>query len=326
MNFIPMSIIHKYLNWRDRYFPIGNTLRHTQYVLVFKTTNYCWYQCPHCCESSGPKNPRTFIPASTICSYLDQAKADPAFSNKVVFTGGEIMSAYRFGPADYVPTLLNKSMDLGVGTDIKTNAAWVRAGYAEKIFQDLHQVIASHKPYSLQISLSLDRYHKNALENNARLIAGMAECPIFVNVSGFENHVDMFPALVERIKSDNISAEEVWIGNIKNMRPAVLVGGKLLLTESKATLFDGGRAKNLDGAKRTEFPQFKFLCESGSLIALDGAGRTTLGENSGRKISTPWRTWSGTKSLRLIRADLVRATWREETRAHFLEGWPLKTR
>lgn len=326
MNFIPMSIIHKYLNWRDRHFPAGNILRHTQYVLVFKTTNYCDLQCPHCCECSGPNNPRNFIPANIVCNYLDQAHSDPSFSNNVVFTGGEIMSAYRFGPADYVPTLLNHSLDLGVGTDIKTNAAWVRGEHAPKILSDLHNISVKHKPYALHMSLSLDRYHKDALENNARLIAGLADRQISVNTSGFENHVDMFPALIERIKSRNVSAEEVWIGNPENMRSAVLVGGKLLLTQSKATLFNGGRAQNMDWAKETEFPQFKFICESGVLIAFDCAGRVTLGENSGRKISTKWRTARGPKSLLHTRVDLVKATWHEETRARLLDGWRFNQR
>lgn len=328
MNFMP--IYQKYLAWRDRHFPMGNILRHTQYVLVFKTTNYCWYRCPHCCECSGPNNPRTFIPVRTICSYLDQAHADPSFSNNVVFTGGEIMSAYRFGPADYVPTLLNHSLDLGIGTDIKTNAAWVRAGFGEGIFQDLHHVISSHKPYSLQISLSLDRYHKNALENNAAVISRLAKMPntnAIVHVSGFNNHIDMFPALLERIKANGLKIDEVLFGSGENLKTSLLVGGQILLRYSKGTLFDGGRAHNMEWAHHSEFPQFQFLTADGmSLIAFDSAGRVTLGENSGRKISTKWHTALGLKSLLHTRVDLVKATWREETRARLLDGWRFNER
>lgn len=330
MNFMP--IYQKYLAWRDRHFPMGNILRHTQYVLVFKTTNYCWYRCPHCCECSGPNNPRTFIPVRTICSYLDQAHADPSFSNNVVFTGGEIMSAYRFGPADYVPTLLNHSLDLGIGTDIKTNAAWVRAGFGEGIFQDLHHVISSHKPYSLQISLSLDRYHKNALENNAAVISRLAKMPntnAIVHVSGFNNHVDMFPALLERIKANGLKIDEVLCGSAGKILPRV--GGRILLQYSKGTLFDGGRARDMEWAHHSEFPQFQFLTADGmSLIAFDSAGRVTLGENSGRKISTSFLMRKNfnvyLKNLYHIRADLVKATWREETRARLLDGWRFNQR
>lgn len=328
MNFIPVSIIYKYLNWRDRHFPMGNILRHTKYVLVFKTTNYCWYRCPHCCECSGPKNPRTFIPARTICSYLDQAHSDQSFSNTVVFTGGEIMSAYRFGPADYVPTLLNHSLDLGIGTDIKTNAAWVRAGFGESILQDLHHVISSHKPYSLQISLSLDRYHKNALENNAAVISRLAKMPntnVVIHISGFNNHVDMFPALLEQLRSNGHTIDEVF--DLANMRSLPIVDDQILLHYSKGTLLDGGRAHNMEWAHHSDFPQFQFLSADGmSLIAFDSAGRVTLGENSGRKISTKWHTAHGPKSLLYTRVDLVKATWREETRARLLQGWRFNER
>lgn len=319
MNFIP--ILQKYLAWRDRHFPVGRALRHAPYVLVFKTTNYCWYQCPHCCECAGPNNPRNFIPAATICNYLDQASQDPWFSHQVVFTGGEIMSAYRFGPADYVPQLLNHSLDLGYGTDIKTNGAWARAAFGEQIYQDLHQVISTHKHYSMQISLSLDGYHKNALENNAILISRLAKMPdtrVKVNVAGLNNHKDMFPALLERIKSNGVTVDDVFWGSPGHFLPATLVGGQVVLQKSFGTLFDGGRAKNLDGAHHSKFPQFKFMTsDNHSLIALDSFGRVTLGENSGRKISTKWHN----KDLIQIRCDLVSATWREETRARLLDGW-----
>lgn len=328
MNISP--ILEKYLAWRDNHFPMGRMFRHTPYVLIFKTTNYCWYQCPHCCECSGPNNPRKFIPAEIVCNYLDQASQYGQFSKQVVFTGGEIMSVYRFGPDGYVPKLLNKSLDLGYGTDIKTNAAWVRAGFGEKIFQDLHNVVSSHEPYSMQISVSLDKYHKNALENSAILISRLAKMPnmrLQVHVAGFQNHADMVPALLERIKSNGVKADEVFYGALDNLQSRIMVGGQILLRTGRATLFDGGRAKNLDGAFHTEFPQFVFFTpDMHSLIAFDSFGRVTLGENSGRKISTKWDTWRGPKPLINIRADLVRAIWREETRARLFDGWRLNER
>ncbi len=238
------------------------------------------------------------------------------------------MSAYRFGPADYVPTLLNKSLDLGIGTDIKTNAAWVRAGFGDKIFDDLHRVISGHKPYSLQISLSLDRYHKNALENNAALISRLAKMPnahVQIHIAGFNNHVNMFPALLERIKENGLAIDTVLFGNTENVRTCPCVGGRIILNYAQGTLFDGGRAANLPGALHTKFPQFTFLTPNGEhLVAFDSFGRVTLGENSGRKISTKWRTSHGAKNLMCVRADLVNATWNEELRARIFDGWRFK--
>jgi len=324
MNFMP--IYQKYLQWRDRWFPMGNILRHTQYVLVFKTTNWCWYNCPHCCESAGPKNPRTFMPADIICDYLAQVARDPCFSKEVVFTGGEIMSAYRFGPADYVSTLLNKSLDLGFGTDIKTNAAWARAGFGERIFSDLTHVVQSHRPYAMQISLSLDRYHKNALDNNVRVISRMAKTPnvpVIIHVSGFNGHVDMFPALLAELRNNKIRVEKGLCGNsLDNLSVVYRLDNDIILKPSRGTLFDGGRAANMAGAHHIKFPQFTFLTsDRHHLVAFDSFGRVTLGENSGRKISTKWRTPHGAKDLMHVRADLVRATWNEELRARIFDGW-----
>lgn len=318
-----MNFIQKYVQFMDNHFPVGYILRHSPYILVFKTTNYCWYQCPHCCENSGPKNPRNFIPMETICDYLNQASNDPWFSREVVFTGGEIMSAYRFGPTDYVPQLLNHSLDLGLSTDIKTNAAWVRAEFGNKIFQDLHNVSSAHKPYAFQISLSLDKYHKNSVENNANLISRLAKIPnnpVIIHVSGFKDLDDMFKSLLERIKSNGLKADEIMYGNIDNMKRGIMVGDQILLHKSQGTLFDAGRAKDLENAYHTEFPQFKFMTGDGtSLIAFDSFGLVTLGENSGRKISTKWCN----KTLSHVRSDLVGATWREEMRAKLFDGWKI---
>lgn len=317
--------LKKYLAWRDRHFPMGRALRHLPYVLVFKTTNYCDLQCPHCCECSGPTNPKEFIPESVVYNYLCQAKKDSSFSNSVIFTGGEIMSAYRFGPADYVVKLINGSLGLGIDTNIKTNAAWVGGEMGAKILSDLNNISVMHRPYALNLSLSLDRYHKDALENDARLITSLADRRIVVNVAGFKNHVNMFPQLLERIKSEK-SVAEILIGNPENMRPAVLVGGNLLLIETRGVLFDGGRARGMAWAEHTKFPQFKFICDSGVLIAFDSCGCATLGENSGRKISAKWCGVRGEKRLTDVRSDLLKAAWREETRARLLQGWRFNER
>ena len=95
------------------------------YCLIFKTTHYCWNNCEHCCESAGSNMPKKFIPESTIKGYIDQALADKSFSHEIVFTGGEIMSSYKFEGRDYVPNIINHALNSGCSVDIKTNAGWV---------------------------------------------------------------------------------------------------------------------------------------------------------------------------------------------------------
>lgn len=329
MNFTP--IIQKSMEWCDAHFLAMRLLRHTPYILVFKTTNFCWYQCPHCCESAGPKNPRVFIPEQVIDYYLDLAKSDPCFSNNVVFTGGEIMSAYRVGSVDYVPHILNKSLDLDISTDIKTNAAWARAEFGNRIFQDLQHVISTHKPYALQISLSLDSFHKNALENNAAVISRLAKMPdvhVAINVARFHDYSCKMSELLSAVKAKKNSVDEVVYGDADHLKKGWIVNDRVLVLDSAPVrVFDGGRAKNMPGALHTEFPQFKFLAKNGAhLLALDTFGRATLGENSGRKISASWVSGKTAKHLMQVRSDLVLATLREELRARLFDGWRSESR
>jgi len=80
------------------------------YVLIFKTTNYCWYNCAHCCENAGSHNQRIFMPESVVNGIVDQAVKDKNFARVVVFTGGEIMSAYKYADKNYVPNLINHAL------------------------------------------------------------------------------------------------------------------------------------------------------------------------------------------------------------------------
>ncbi len=329
-----MNLLKAYLNYylelHDRYLQAGRIYRHAKYGLVFKTTNYCWYQCPHCCESSGPNNPRIFMPADTICDYLTQAHADARFNNNVVFTGGEIMSSYRFGDDDYVPRLLNHSLDLGISTDIKTNAAWIRAGFGDKIIQDLADVTSRHKPYSLQISLSLDTFHKNALENNARVISSLAqECDtqLCVHVSEFSGKKSMLPDLLARVRQLGTGVEEVFLtpgGGCKKIR-ILHRAGNVLIIPSTGNLFAGGRAASMPDAAQDKFARFRFLYPDGSVVtAFDSAGNVTLGENWGRRISTPWKARNGNIPLDRIRVKMLRKVWNEELYARLFSGWRCK--
>ena len=98
-------------NISDRFLPIGGFVRNLKYAMVFKTTHWCWYKCPHCCESAGPDRPREFMPENIIKHYINQANNDPRFNKSVVLTGGEIMASYKFGPENYVPNIMKHIMD-----------------------------------------------------------------------------------------------------------------------------------------------------------------------------------------------------------------------
>lgn len=308
-------------NLLDKMFPISKLVNGLQYVMVFKTTNYCWYNCPHCCESSGPNQQKYYIPAPVIKKYISQGLDDKLFSRSVVFTGGEIMSAYKFGDKNYVPELLTFCQDKAVGVNIKTNAAWVNAGFGHQIFDDLRQVISNGAPYTIQISLSLDEFHKNSVSNCVKFIDALhryKNMHAIVHTSSFSGEEHLYKELIKSLKDRGVLFNKAILPNGKM---ADVAGDSLLLLPSfNAVLFDGGRAKNLPQAQKTYMPQFKFLTpDKKVLMAFDSFGCVTLGENSGRKIRTKWCADEDLiYSLPHIRKKLVNGTRMEEIRTRIL--------
>jgi hypothetical protein len=96
-----------------------------------------------------------------------------------------------------------------------------------------------------------------------------------------------------------------------NVEQVYDLNGNVVIRHHCGTLFNGGRAKDIEYAKKVHVPQFNFMDSDGSsLIAFDSFGNVTLGENSGKKISVPWRK-DGTDQpmpLQTIRDNLVVAT------------------
>lgn len=309
----------------DKKLPVGAIVRDTRYCIVFKTTNYCWFKCPHCCEGSGPHQPKQYIPTNVINYYLAKACQDKLFTGQVVFTGGEIMSSYRFGDKSYVPTLLNMCLDGGLSTDIKTNAGWARTSFGEQIYTDMGDVINRHKKYSLQISLSLDKFHTNSIENNVALLTRFAtdKLHVQIHIASFKDHQQMWPQLQDALRKRGVRVDDRIIISGNQVRPVTVLNDSVIVNFSTAQLFDGGRARNLASAMHTEFPQFKFMASGNMvLMAFDVFGRVTLGENSGCKISAKWDAGNNEMyTLEYIRNTLVRNAWLEEIRARLLENW-----
>lgn len=325
------KILINYFNWIDNVLPVGGMVRRHPYVMVFKTTNWCWCKCDHCCENSGPDQPKNYIPAQTIKDYLAQGLKDSYFSREVVFTGGEIISAYKFGDADYVPDLLMFCNKNNIGADIKTNAAWVNTSFASCVFDDMSRIIGAGRPYSLQISLSLDNYHKNSMKNNIVFIEKMshrANMPVAIHLSTFYGDDDMYGELKRELSNRGVRVRNAIIHNPDSgtYRDVDITDNGIILLTSRATLFDGGRAKNLAEAEHSKFSQFKFLSTNlHVLMAFDSFGNVTLGENSGVKIKTNWRTSNNVaRPLMSIRHDLVKNAQFHELRARIFQNW--KTR
>ena len=311
-----------YQNTLDNILPIGSYVRLLPYDLVFKATHWCWYNCPHCCESAGKNRDKTFIPESVIKYYIDAAKQDPQFTNEVVITGGELMSAYNLMSPEYVPNLVNYILDKKISLDIKTNGAWVNAPLLRgRIFNDLRNLANNHNPLGFQISLSLDKYHPNALENNYEILKNLAQdkyikIPMLIHISGFDADKHMYQTLITKLKhTPKIKIDEVGVLSTSGSLIKMIRLNKHVCVRYSTVPcpFANGRAKDLPEAVPVELPQFSFIAGTQQnpsvLVAFDAAGNVTLGENSGKKISVPWRDKNGNpRPLPAIKADLVKQT------------------
>lgn len=294
-------------------------VKYAPYVLIFKTTNYCWYKCAHCCEKAGPDNEKTYIPQETIIDILKQAKQDEKFTNDVVFTGGEIFSAYKFGDKQYIPNIINFAMKNKIRVDIKTNAGWANTSWGKEIFDDLRQVIMDNQPKklevpNLQISLSLDKYHTNCFDNNFKIIQELSGLPVIIHLSSFVGQEYLITDFEKQLQH-KFHPEKLFSFGSPDAS-YLLIKNKTLCYHSFGKLFDGGRATNLSDAFHTEYPQFAFILneknQSVKLVAFDNFGRVTLGENSGRKIMTPYLDeHKQVKPLPKIFQDLNRETLKE---------------
>ena len=319
------------------------------YVLVFKTTNWCWNKCPHCCESSDPNNPKTFIPESVIKGYIKQAASDERFSHSVVFTGGEITSAYKFVDRHYVPNILNYALNNGCGVDIKTNAGWVNAPLATQIYTDIENIVKKHAPkikdrsgvkqeIPLQVSLSLDRFHKDSLDRDFKFIEHFAKTDMGasfrIHISSFDADNKMLPELLQRLNTAGVNVRDAVIlnKNAQTVSPVYYLNNNIIVQYGNGDLFYGGRAKNIKNAYHVPAPQFSFLtADFDCLVAFDTNSRVTLGENCGPKIAVIYNDKDGNPyPLQSILNCLVETTYRAECQYRkqhwFLDGQVLLAR
>lgn len=305
-------------------------VRKLPYIMGFKTTHWCWYSCAHCLESCGPNMPKEYIPADVIKGYINQAIKDPKFGKELIFTGGEIFSAYYNHDTKYVKELLDCGLSHGCGVDIKTNAGWATKTnkYREQIICDLADVLTRYSPGKinvspLQISLSLDRYHADCINKNAQLISDLSRAQsnstCMIHISTFDKDMPMFAELIKKLNKDgNRITELELVGGGNQIFYAI--NDRVLVYCSSAQLNKHGRANNLEDAVPVETPQFKFLTRDKRpqiIMAFDSFGNVMLGENTGRKIHAPWRDKNkNPRDLPAIRRDLVRSAQYEDLRLY----------
>ena len=128
-------------------------------------TNWCNLKCAHCCNMSGPTEPKHFIPLADVKKLITQfTEIESPKTGYACIAGGEPMLAYDFGEKGYIPRTLSMLFDAGQFPTIKTNATWGK--HAEKrkpILKSLAQVAQKYQKW-ISVEISLDEFHKNTPE------------------------------------------------------------------------------------------------------------------------------------------------------------------
>lgn len=89
--------------------------------VLFYLTQHCNLGCRGCYMRSSPNVSQNVLPYADLKFYLDEFDKVPAFTNSVVFSGGELFTA----PINYVRACADMVLGRGWGLQLKTNGAWV---------------------------------------------------------------------------------------------------------------------------------------------------------------------------------------------------------
>jgi hypothetical protein len=220
---------------------------------------------------------------------------------------------------------------MGCAVDIKTNAGWVNSPLATQVYADIENIVKKRAPKTknqlhikheipFQVSLSLDRFHPNALERNLKFVEHFANTDLGasfrINISSFDADSGMFDELLFRLQKSGVDVTKMFIlgKNTDNVKPIYSLNNNILMQYGYADLFAGGRANDIKNAYHVPAPQFSFLTgDFDCLVAFDSMGMVSLGENCGPKIMCNWRDNNGNPhELQPILNCLVNTTYRAE--------------
>jgi hypothetical protein len=141
---------------------------------MFRMTRWCPLFCDICCEDAGP-NCDGNIARQTMEYYLNELKTDPRFFKSVVYTGGDPV-----GHPDLFH-MLHTTVKYGLLFNVKTSADFMsNQKLADAFFYNLKQLNLprpSNQYVNHEIHISLDKHHKNCVQNGAALFSRLYSDP-----------------------------------------------------------------------------------------------------------------------------------------------------
>ncbi len=279
-----------------------------------KTTFLCDDRCQHCCECAGPDREQKFIELTDIKYILEQFKNIKNFKNIVTITGGEPMMAYTKKSEHYIPTLLKYCGKNRYDVCLNTNANWTLDKNAEQIFSDLEEFVVKYKR-KITFFLSLDNWHKNAVNANAEFVNWIAKnnkiADKYADTYILFDHPDITEPFINKLAEEyNVVLTEIITDNPLN---GSIFKFKDITKRFCFMMYNGitemGRAKENNIATQKPFSKteiyFSPYTNTENEICFDCNGNAMLSACDDDTIKTPYHDKNGKmKSLATIKQEL----------------------
>jgi organic radical activating enzyme len=282
---------------------------HFSWGLFFKLTNLCNNFCKHCCERSGPNCEPKFIETSDIKYFLEQLKLIKNHNNFITLTGGEPMMAYTAKSDYYIPQILKYCGKNGYDVHINTNARWALSDKSEQIYSDFDEFVKNYKR-KLAFHLSLDKFHEQCVDANAKFIDWIVKSKTITDVYMFFDEPDIVIKMVYKLKRDfNIDISEPLRNNSSYSIHKFSGTNKMLCIMPYQGITNMGRAKDNNIGTKEPFSKttlyFSPFMDTENEICFDSNGYAILSSQDDDTIKTPFHDKKGKlKQLAIIKQEL----------------------
>ena len=218
-------------------------------TLSLKVTNWCDFNCAHCCECSGRNNPTNFIPLTRIEQYIHEFQEVPFnLSPHYTIGGGESLAPYQFGNSEYIPQVLSCIYKVGGIPTIKTNGVW---GKRYDMRSDTLKSLAKSAYMGdklLTLDISVDEFHNN-LDGVANIMTDVVQSDYLLSairicLLGFNTPGTQKAMMALRAK---LSDREIYCEDLPNGDMGVYCTnnrGMRVIVDDVVDVYDLGRAKD----------------------------------------------------------------------------------
>jgi len=180
---------------------IKEQFNESRWNIIFMMSYRCDMACPHCLYNCGPWRSGRPIPYKDTLNIIDQisensVESGGCFRNGFCVTGGEASILYKNDP-DYIGNMIRHGLRNDMIIELKTNAMVVQQPYYEAFKKDM--CIFNDAQDKFSIHLSIDRFHKDTVQNNSKLIQDLGPTGTRFLITSFAGHHDVVKNVAETV-------------------------------------------------------------------------------------------------------------------------------